>query len=243
MSHRILHDMYRAYDPTGPGRLPDPGNGGTIQFDQWGQMCLMVSTAAQTRTLARPDRAGIMAAVVLDTDGGDVTLTVTGGYNAAGDTSLVFTDAGDMAVFMSVKTGSTYQWTMVSHEGTDAPLFIGNTAITATAAEINSAADVMTQAIVAPGAITVDGTVNRVTITNAVNGAITLAAPSAAMVGKILMIEYIGAGTNATTLALTNVVGGTAATSASFNAADESLTLIGGATKWHVLGQAGVTLS
>ena len=242
-AHRVLRDFFRAYDSVGLGIGVDPGNAKTITPEMWGQLFLIKTAGAETRTLARPNRPGILTSIVLDTDGGDLTLTVTGGYDAAGDTSLVFADAGDMAVFMSVKTGTTYQWTMVSHEGTDASLFIGGTAITATAAEINAAADVMTQAIVAPGAITVDGTVNRVTITNAVNGAITLAAPSTAMVGKILMIEYIGAGTNATTLALTNVVGGTAATSASFNAADESLTLIGGATKWHVLGQAGVTLS
>jgi len=242
-AHRVLRDFFRAYDSVGPGIGVDPGNAKTITPEMWGQLFLIKTAGAETRTLARPNRPGILTSIVLDTDGGDLTLTVTGGYDAAGDTSLVFADAGDMAVFMSVKTGTTYQWALVSHEGTDAPLFIGNTAITAKAAEINAAADVLTQAIIAPGAITVDGTVNRVTITNAVNGAITLAAPSAAMVGKILMIEYIGAGTNATTLALTNVVGGTAATSASFNAADESLTLIGGATKWHVLGQAGVTLS
>lgn len=242
-AHRVLKDFFRAYESIGPGIGVDPGNAGVINPEMWGQQFLITTAGAETRTLARPEKPGLLVSIVLDTDGGDLTLTVTGGFDAAGDTSLVFADAGDMAVFLSVKTGTTYQWTLVSHEGTDAPLFVGNTAITASAAEINAAADVMTQAIVAPGAITVDGTVNRVTITNAVNGAITLAAPSTAMLGKILMIEYIGAGTNATTLALTNVVGGSAATSASFNAADESLTLIGGATKWHVIGQAGVTLS
>ena len=94
-----------------------------------------------------------------------------------------------------------------------------------------------------PGAITVDGTKNRITVTDAVNGAITLAAPSAAMLGKTLVIEYIGAGTQATTLALTNVQGGSAATTASFNAANETLVLIGGELKWTVLKEVGVTLS
>lgn len=117
--------------------------------------------------------------------------------------------------------------------------------VTATAAEINGVCDksAHTQAIVAAGAVTVDGTIRRVTVTNAVNGAITLAAPSAAMKGELLIIEYIGAGTNATTLALTNVQGGSAATSASFNAADETLILVGGETKWNVIKEVGVTLS
>lgn len=117
--------------------------------------------------------------------------------------------------------------------------------VTASAAEVNAACDVLTQAIVAADtAVTVDGTINKATVTNAVNGAITLAAPSAAMVGKILVIEYTGAGTNAATLALTNVTGGSAATSASFNAAGEALVLLGLASKWAVLSEAGgVTLS
>lgn len=242
-AHRALRDIFRAFESVGPGIGNDPGNAGTITPTLWGLIYPIVTAGAETRTLARPDKAGILTTIVLDTDGGDLTLTVTGGYNAAGDTSITFGDAGDAVVFLSVKTGTTYQWTAIAQMGTNVPLYIGGSAITATAAEINSAADVLTQAIVAPGAITVDGTVNRVTITNAVNGAITLAAPSSAMLGKVLMIEYIGAGTNATTLALTNVVGGSAATSASFDAAAESLTLIGGATKWHVIGQAGVTLS
>ena len=242
-AHRVLRDLFRAYENVGPGLGKDPGDAGTITPELWGQQFLITTAGVETRTLARPAKAGLLTSIVLDTDGGDLTLTVTGGYNAAADTSLVFGDAGDMAVFMSVKTGTTYQWTLVYHEGTNAASYIGGTTLTASASEINSAADVLTQAITAAGAVTVDGTVNRVTVTNAVNGAITLAAPSAAMLGKILMIEYVGAGTQATTLALTNVVGGSAATSASFDAADESLTLIGGATKWHVIGQAGVTLS
>jgi hypothetical protein len=44
-------------------------------------------------------------------------------------------------------------------------------------------------------------------------------------------------------MALTNVVGGTAATSASFDAVDEMLVLVAGVNKWTVVGQAGVTLS
>lgn len=244
-AHRVLRDFFRAYESIGPGIGRDPGNAGTIAPNMWGQVFPIVTAGAETRTLARPDKAGVLVSIVLDTDGGDLTLTVTGGFNAAADTTIVFGDAGDMVVFMSVKTGSTYQWTIVSHEGTNAPLFIGGTAITATAAEINNAADTSlhTQAIVAPGAITVDGSINRVTVTNAVNGAITLAAPSAAMKGRLLTIEYIGAGTQATTLALTNVQGGSAATTASFNAADETLVLSGGETKWNVLKEVGVTLT
>ncbi len=224
-AHRALRDMFRAFESVGPGIGNDPGNAGSLNVTLWGQIFLITTAAAETRTLARPDKAGIMTTVVLDTDGGDMTLTVTGGYNSAGDTSIVFGDAGDTVVFLSVKTGTTYQWTVIAQMGTNL-------------------STLATQAITTAGtAITVDGTVNRVTLTNAINGAVTLAAPSAAMIGQILVIEYIGAGTNATTIALTNVQGGSAATTASFNAANETLILVGGLLKWNVIKEVGVTLS
>lgn len=98
------------------------------------------------------------------------------------------------------------------------------------------------QEISAAGAISLD--VNHVKITGpaASTYAVTLAAPSRA--GQLLSIEMVATtGSNAVTLALTNVVGGTAATSASFDAAAETLVLISNSTKWIVLKQQGVTLS
>lgn len=49
--------------------------------------------------------------------------------------------------------------------------------------------------------------------------------------------------TNAVTLALTNVIGMSSGTSASFNAAAETLTLVSMSTKWVVLDEIGVTMS
>ena len=118
-AHRTLNDIFRAFDSVGPGRLNDPGDTGTITVTMWGQICSVVTAAAETRTLARPTKPGILCSVVLDTDGGDLTLTVTGGYNADGDTSITFADAGDMVAFLSVKTGTTYQWSAIAHEGTN----------------------------------------------------------------------------------------------------------------------------
>lgn len=223
-SHRVMRDLFRAFEVIGPGLGKDPGNGGTISPTMWGQQFLLKTTSVQTRTLARPSSAGILVSVVLETDGGDCLMTVTGGYNAAGDTSILFQNAGDMVVFISVKVGTNYEWLLVGNQGT-----------TAKYSKI--------QAISAPGPVTVDGSIDIVTVNDSVNGAITLAAPSNAMRGRILTIEYIGAGTNATTLALTNVQGGSAATTATFNAAGETLVLIGGASKWNVLKEVGVTLS
>jgi|GEM_PF-4871108 len=72
--------------------------------------------------------------------------------------------------------------------------------------------------------------------------AVTLAAPIRGC--QTMVIEMTGTtSTNAVTLALTNVAGGSAATTATFNAAGETLTLISNSTKWVVLDEFGVTLA
>lgn len=72
--------------------------------------------------------------------------------------------------------------------------------------------------------------------------AVTLAAPNRE--GQLLVIEMLSTtGTNAVTLALTNVVGQSSGTSASFDAAGETLVLISISNKWVVLKEKGVTMS
>lgn len=116
-------------------------------------------------------------------------------------------------------------------------------AITATAAEINdNDISARTQAITAAAAIDLDA--RHVTIVGPASStyAVTLAAPARAGIVKI--IEMLSTtSTNAVTLALTNVVGGSAGSSASFNAAGETLILISRSDKWVVLDELGVTLS
>lgn len=98
------------------------------------------------------------------------------------------------------------------------------------------------QAITEAGAISLDA--NHVDITGPASStyAVTLAAPSRP--GQTLVVEMSGTtSTNAVTLALTNVVGGSQSSTATFNAAGEILTLISGTVKWIVLDEIGVTLS
>ena len=98
------------------------------------------------------------------------------------------------------------------------------------------------QEITAAAAIDLDA--NHVKITGPASStyAITLAAPRRA--GQIMVIEMVGTtSTNAVTLALTNVVGGSAATTGTFNAAGEILTLVSAGAKWIVLDELGVTLA
>ena len=98
------------------------------------------------------------------------------------------------------------------------------------------------QTITDAGTISLDA--NHVKITGPVTStyAVTLAAPTRG--GQVMVIEMTATtDTNAVTLALTNVAGGSAATTATFNAAAETLTLISSSTKWIVLDELGVTLA
>jgi len=113
-AHRTLKDMYRAFESAGPGRLADPGSAKTITFNMYGQICSVNTTGGGTRTLAQPDRPGLIETICLDTDGGDLTLTVTGGYNQDADTVMTFADAGDFVTFISIKVGSSYYWRVLA---------------------------------------------------------------------------------------------------------------------------------
>jgi hypothetical protein len=155
-ANNALHKLYKA-----AYRVPAPTTADTIYVSKQ-DTCVPVTTAATAfaLTLARPLKDNIRCLVLLDTDGGgDLTLTVTGGYNADADTSIVFGDAGDFVQFVSIRCGTTYYWRVLSQEGTTAAgetldvdtLSIGGTAITATAAEINTACDQSVQQMT-PGA-------------------------------------------------------------------------------------------
>lgn len=125
-------------------------------------------------------------------------------------------------------------------------LSIAGTTVTATAAEINNACDVssVSQSITEAGAIDLDAKHVDITGPESSTYAVTLAAPTAAQYGLVKVIHMSSTtSTNAVTLALTNVIGGSAASSASFNAADEALVVVGSEGGWLVLAENGVTLS
>lgn len=114
--HRILRDLFL---DAAPYDITDPGNAGTMRVDrQLALFKLTSGSSGETRTLAQPTKPGNLCAVVMDVDGGgDITLTVTGGYNQAAATSIVFGDAGDWALFYSVEVGTSYYWRVIASEG------------------------------------------------------------------------------------------------------------------------------
>lgn len=110
--HNVHRDLYES-----DHLLPDPGNGRTIRVDGDLQICEMVSTAAETRTLAAPTKPGIRFALRLMTDGGDILVTAENGFNVEGDTVARFADASDLLQLMSVEytaptatARATYRW-------------------------------------------------------------------------------------------------------------------------------------
>jgi hypothetical protein len=96
--------------------MPDPGNGNTIRVTEDLQICEMVSTASQTRTLAAPTKSGLRFVLRLMTDGGDIIVTTPNGFNHAGEVKATFNDASDLLNLISVETATlgTFRWQIMT---------------------------------------------------------------------------------------------------------------------------------
>tara|TARA_Y100001949_G_C15790530_1_gene244775 strand:+ start:225 stop:596 length:372 start_codon:yes stop_codon:yes gene_type:complete len=113
--HRALTDNYLA-DTT----VEDPGTGNTIYIARNPAIVELDHSAGGTgtRTLAAPQASGIIVTLTMKSDGGG-TLTVTAtNHTVAGADSLLFEDAGDTIMLVSVPSGTSgdFVWRMV--EGT-----------------------------------------------------------------------------------------------------------------------------
>ena len=150
-----------------PYLAKDPGDAGTIYVDRQFGVTNVTTTTDQTITLAQPKKAGLYHAVMLGTDGGDLTLTVTGGYNQAAATSVTYGDAGDLVMFYSVKVGTSYYWRVAFYEGTGLTIAEKTvTALTATSASITGALTTSRGTIAAAGSTQADATVIPATLDN-----------------------------------------------------------------------------
>lgn len=183
------HTLYRA-----PTRITDPGSGGTITVDRDGGVCPVVTAGSESRTLRQPTKEGIVGSVVLKTAGGALTLTVTGGYNADGDTSITLSDAGDFVRFMSIEYGGSYYWRVIASEGTNvAAEDFAADKITAT--NVNATTAIFTTANATSSTVTnANSTTSIATTLNATNSTITNANSTTAIATTM----------NATTATITN---------------------------------------
>lgn len=131
---------------------------------------------------------------------------------------------------------------IVEHNGTTKGLKLGDTLLTATAAEINARCDdsVMLETLVAAGAVSI--TVSDTALALVGAGAVTLAVPSKKSLRKTITMTVDNGDV---TLALTNVVGQSSGTTCTFNDVGDTLVLVSNmmSNKWMVQKEIGVTLS
>jgi hypothetical protein len=124
----------------------------------------------------------------------------------------------------------------------DAAAQLTTLGLNATAAEINQLNDVSAyqESVTAAGALSVTKVYSGLSIAGA--GAVTLAAPSATMLGQQKTIEMVSDGGDITLL-LANCEGQSSGTTATFNDVGDKLILIAGVSKWTIIKEFGITLS
>ena len=96
--------------------IADPGDAGAVPITSSGY-CPMVSTGAETRTVAAPTFAGQELMLEMKTDGGDIVVTFANAYDEDGHTTMTFDDAGDMARFTAIYVGSNLRWRVNAQVG------------------------------------------------------------------------------------------------------------------------------
>jgi predicted RecA/RadA family phage recombinase len=96
--------------------LTDPGNAGAIPVTDSGH-CDLVTTGAQTRTLAAPTYLGQLLLVSLKTDGGNCVITCATTVNQTGNNTITLDDAGDAILLVAKANGSNKRWSVVSNDG------------------------------------------------------------------------------------------------------------------------------
>lgn len=237
-------------------KLDDPGASGTIPSPaKWGGICHVVTAAAEARTLAAPERAGLVCTVVLATDGGDLTLTVTNGFNADGDTTITFDDSPDFVTFLALDIGGTLYWRVIAQEGTNAAVEDFSvdqltavtatiTTLTATAFNYTPVSRTATADGSGTGTIADAGMLQFVSVTSAgANNIIVLPTPTP---GTIVIL-YVGANgyeLRSSDPATVAINGGSGAGAESAIAANQMVVAIcTSATTWHALEITAATLT
>lgn len=100
--------------------ITDPGDAGEIPLGRRGYgVCPVVTAAAETRTLQTASELdpGMLLLVILQTDGGDLTIT-------GAEASVILTDAGDAVLFVVSDNAGTFAWRIVG--STKTPQIEGN---------------------------------------------------------------------------------------------------------------------
>jgi predicted RecA/RadA family phage recombinase len=96
--------------------LTDPGAAGAIPVTDSGH-CDIVTTGAETRTLAAPTYLGQLLLVSLKTDGGNCVITCATTVNQTGNNTITLDDAGDAILLVAKANGANKRWSVVSNDG------------------------------------------------------------------------------------------------------------------------------
>ncbi len=96
--------------------IADPGNAAAIPVTESGSVQI-VTTGAQTRTIAAPTFVGQELLVCMKTDGGDCVITVATGVNQTGNNTITLNDAGDSIRLNAIQNGSNIRWRVVYNDG------------------------------------------------------------------------------------------------------------------------------
>lgn len=189
-------------DPPNIGKKASEVNGATLYPDrQFSVMRLISAAGPETRTVSAPTKSGLIFTLDMVTDGGDITVTVTGGYDEAGSTTLTFSAIGQFATLISIEqTADTFVWRLLSYDGVAGPaldlsiidvdtLKIGGTTVTATAAEINQACDesANTEIVTATNVITASESGKTFFLNSATEFVSTLPAPALGLRFKFIV--------------------------------------------------------
>jgi len=102
--------------------ITDPGDAGAIDNTSIGT-CRLVTSGAETRTLAAPTAIGPEVFLVMETDGGDCVVTVGGsGYDESGNSTLTFSAVGQCALLKAAtESTGTFCWRLISYDGVTGP--------------------------------------------------------------------------------------------------------------------------
>jgi hypothetical protein len=97
--------------------LADPGNAGAIPVDRSGFVAMVSGALGETRTVARPGRAGMRLTLSKSAGAGNIVVATADVCNAAGNNRLTFAAAGTSAVLESIRLGTDFRWRLVGLDG------------------------------------------------------------------------------------------------------------------------------
>lgn len=185
----------------------------------------------------------LASGAVLNYANGNVAVTHSSGILTVGTGELRVTTAGTNAASVpTLGSSSTFTNKTLTSPAINTPTINSGAALGSTSTEIDQLNDVSAyqESVVAAGALSVTKVYSGVALVGA--GAVTLAAPSATMLGQQKTIEMT-ADNGDVTLVLTNCEGQSSGTTATFNDVGDKLIVIGGASKWTIIKEFGITLS